>query len=84
MLELLQQLAARLGVCVVEVNISVPRGHEQSRRGAGRECDGGNGLCGVLRELKLAGHVGDVCDESLVFGKLEVQLTRKTQLTKTS
>jgi hypothetical protein len=31
----------------------------------------------------LAGHVGGVCDRQLVLGKLEVQLTRKTRLTKT-
>lgn len=71
-------------MCVVEVNMSVPRRDQQSRRRARRESDGGDGLCGVLSELELAGHVGDVCDELLVFGKLEVQLTRKTRLTKIS
>ena len=72
MLKLLQQLAARLAVCVVEVNMSVPRRDQQSRWGARGECNFRYGLGRVLGELELAGHVGDVCDESLVFGQLEV------------
>lgn len=84
MLELVQQLAARLAVCVVEVDMSVPRRDQESRRGARGEGDGGYGLGGILSELELARHVGGACDEPLVFGKLEVQLTRKTRLTKAS
>ena len=77
MLELLQQLAARLAVCVVEVNMSIPRRDQQSRRCARRECDGGYRLGGILSELELAGHVGGVCDRKLVFSKLKVQQPAK-------
>lgn len=54
MLELLDELTARLGEGVVEIDIAIPRRHQQARRRAGGKGDGGDGIGGVLGKLKLA------------------------------
>jgi len=53
-LELLQQLAAGLGVGVVEVDIAVPGRDEEPCGRGGRELDRRYGFGGVLREFELA------------------------------
>lgn len=58
MFELLEELAAGGGVCVVEVDVLVPGGDEEAGGCLRGEGYGGDYVGGVLGELELGAHFG--------------------------